>query len=157
MNERNILAKLNNEFIVNMVKCFSDRKYLYLVMDLLLGGDFRFHICVCKKFSEKKIQFFAGCIILGLEYLYKNKILHRDIKPENIVFDEMGYLRITDFGISRYATGDNYKETSGTPGYMSPEVLCHQNHSFEGDYFALGVILYECIIGKVLLIETLYR
>ena len=62
----------------------------------------------------------------ALEYLHSNNILHRDIKPENIVFDERGYLRITDLGIARqwHPESDNSKDTSGTPGYMAPEVMC---------------------------------
>lgn len=59
-------------------------------------------------------------MIMGLEYLHKNKIIHRDMKPENMVFDSEGYLRITDLGISRQLREDNHQDTSGTPGYMSP-------------------------------------
>lgn len=135
-------------FIVNMKFAFQDRENLYLVMDLLTGGDLRFHICFHRKFSEEQSKFFVACIVQGLEYIHNNSILHRDIKPENLVFEESGYLRITDFGIARKWNPDNAKETSGTPGYMAPEVMCRQNHGIEVDYFALGVICYECMIGK---------
>lgn len=118
-------------------------------MDLLTGGDLRFHICCFRKFSEEQTKFFAACIIAGLEFIHSNSILHRDIKPENLVFEETGYLRITDFGIARKWSPDNSKETSGTPGYMAPEVMCRQNHGMEVDYFALGVICYECMLGRV--------
>lgn len=87
-------------------------------------------------------------MILCLEYLHKNCILHRDIKPENLVFDEQGYLRITDLGIARVWNPENAKDTSGTPGYMAPEVMCRQNHGVSVDYFAMGVIAYECMLGK---------
>ena len=86
---------------------------------------------------------------MGLEYIHKHAILHRDIKPENLVFEENGYLRITDFGIARKWTPDNGKETSGTPGYMAPEVMCRKNHGIEVDYFALGIICFECMKGRV--------
>jgi serine/threonine protein kinase len=86
---------------------------------------------------------------LGLEFIHGNNIIHRDIKPENLVFEENGYLRITDFGIARKWSPDNSKETSGTPGYMAPEVMCRQNHGMEVDYFALGVICYESMLGRV--------
>lgn len=75
-------------------------------------------------------------------------MIHRDIKPENLVFDADGYLRITDFGIARIWTFDNAQDTSGTPGYMAPEVICKQNHGIGVDYFALGVIAHECMLGK---------
>lgn len=108
----------------------------------------RFHICVEKKFSEKQIKFFAACLILGLKQIHKKSFIHRDIKPENIIVDDKGYLRITDFGISQPLEKHNENNTSGTPGYMAPEILFHDKHSFEVDYYALGVILYELVEGK---------
>ena len=73
--------------------------------------------------GDNYVEFFIACMLLCLEYLHKNAILHRDIKPENLVFDEHGYLRITDLGIARLWNPENSKDTSGTPGYMAPEVL----------------------------------
>lgn len=70
------------------------------------------------------LEFFAACIITALEYIHINGIIHRDLKPENLVLDSRGYLRLTDLGIARIWNPDNAKDTSGTPGYMSPEVMC---------------------------------
>ena len=74
--------------------------------------------------------------------------MHRDIKPENLVLDSKGYLRITDFGIAKIYQNINSTETSGTPGYMSPEVIIGHNHNQVVDYFALGVLTHEFMIGK---------
>lgn len=57
-------------------------------------------------------------------------------------------MRLTDFGVARIMIGDNSHETSGTPGYMAPEVMCRQNHGLTADYFAVGVIAYECMMGR---------
>jgi serine/threonine kinase 32 len=65
-----------------------------------------------------------ACIIICLDYLHKNNIIHRDIKPENLVLDSKGYLRVTDLGIARIFKDENKSDTSGTPGYMAPEVMC---------------------------------
>ena len=66
------------------------------------------------------------------------------------LFDRaIGYLKITDFGIARVWNPENSHDTSGTPGYMAPEVMCRQNHGVAADYFAVGVIAYECMFGKV--------
>ena len=70
------------------------------------------------------------------------------MKPENLVFDKNGYLHLTDFGIARKKRPNNARDTSGTPGYMAPEVMFRKNHSFEVDFFAAGIILYEIVMGK---------
>ena len=146
-SERDLLSKMSHPFIVNMHFSFQDNDNLYLVMDLLTGGDLRYHICKNRKFTEEQSKFFIACILLGLEYCHHNQIIHRDIKPENLVLDENGYVHITDFGIAKIQTENNKKETSGTPGYMSPEVLCAQNHNIAVDYFAVGVMGYEFMKG----------
>ena len=146
-NEREFLSKLHHPFIVNMVCSFQDYDNLYLVMDLLTGGDLRYHICHKKQFNEEQSKFFSSCILLALEYIHINNIIHRDIKPENLVLDDKGYVRVTDFGVAKKNQRDNSSETSGTPGYMAPEVLCGLNHSFSVDFFALGVIIYEFMNG----------
>ena len=123
------------------------------------------------------LGFFVACLISGLEYFHKKNILHRDIKPENLVIETdgklthfscfeipykdkpnlscaplcavIGYLRITDFGIARMWREENAQDTSGTPGYMAPEVMCRQNHTTSVDFFAVGVIAYESMFGRV--------
>ena len=92
-------------------------------------------------------EFFAACLILALEYIHSMGVIHRDLKPENIVVDFQGYLKVTDFGIARLIRADNSSETSGTAGYISPEVLCHQTHGPSADVFALGVICFELLFG----------
>ena len=99
--------------------------------------------------SYNTIEFIIACIVLGLEYIHSKSIIHRDIKPENLIFDDKGYVRITDFGISKFFSTKNSHETSGTPGYMSPEVMRGQNHTAAVDFFALGVIGYEFMLGRV--------
>ena len=70
------------------------------------------------------LEFFVACLVAGLEYCHEKEIIHRDIKPENLVIDMDGYVRITDFGIARIWRPENAQDTSGTPGYMAPEVMC---------------------------------
>lgn len=103
MNERQILTQIHNPFIVNMYYAFQDRENLYLVMDLLSGGDLRYHICKYRRFSEEQtsiiiihlthnVGFFIACVVAGLEYIHERNIIHRDIKPENLVLDEEGII-----------------------------------------------------------------
>ena len=146
-NEKEFLSYLHHNFIVNMQCSFQDYDHLYLVMDLLTGGDLRYHICHEKKFTENQTKFFCACVITSLEYIHSKNIIHRDIKPENLVLDNKGYVHLTDFGVAKKNLKDNSSETSGTPGYMAPEVLCAQNHSFPVDFFAIGVMAYEFMFG----------
>ena len=147
MSERNLLSKLHHSFIVNMYFAFQDFYNLYLVMDLLTGGDLRFHIAHKKVFTEDQTKFFIANMLLALDYIHSQNIIHRDIKPENLVLEKNGYLRITDFGVAKINEKDNSSETSGTPGYMAPEVILVQNHGPPSDFFALGVIGYEFMLG----------
>ncbi len=146
--ERDLLERMNHPFIINMHFSFQDNDHLYIAMDLLTGGDLRYQLCLKKKFSEQETKFFLACIILSLEYIHSNNIIHRDLKPENLVLDSKGYVKLTDFGIAKFYVKENKRETSGTPGYMAPEVMCAQNHTIAVDYFALGVIGYEFMNGK---------
>ena len=146
--ERDLLSIMNHPFIINMHFCFQDLDFLYIAMDLLSGGDLRYQIFKQKIFYEEQTKFFISCIILSLEYIHSNNILHRDLKPENLVMDSQGYLRLTDFGIAKIYRKENNRDTSGTPGYMAPEVMNGQNHTIAVDYFALGVIGYELMMRK---------
>ena len=147
-SEKKFLSFLNHPFIVNMHYAFQDLDNLYLVIDLLTGGDLRYHISRYRTFSEEQTRFFIACIAYSLSYIHSYNVIHRDIKPENLVLEQNGYLRITDFGIAKDNMPDNSSETSGTPGYMSPEVMKGVNHSFPTDFFAIGVIGYEFLMGR---------
>ncbi len=146
--ELSLLSRIHHPFIVNVHFAFQDSDYLYLITDYFPQGDFRYQLINNKYYSEIQIKFIISNILLSLEYLHANNIIHRDIKPENILIDEKGYLAITDFGIARLKQKNNSKEKSGTPGYMAPEVMFVQNHSFAVDYYALGVIAYELLFGR---------
>ena len=142
-NERNFLSYLNHPFIVNMHYAFQDNLNLYLIIDLFTGGDLRYQLCQ-NYFNEKETKFFIACIILSLEYIHKNNIMHRDLKPENLILDSNGKVHLTDFGIAKKISANSTsKDTSGTPGYMAPEVMCGLDHNFAVDFFALGIIAFE--------------
>ena len=149
--EQELSSKLNHPFIVTMNFSFQDKDYLYMINDLMSGGDLRFWYTRQKSFNEKECKFFIACIILGLEYLHANKIIHRDLKPENLLFDKKGYIHISDFGIAKDLKNEPEEkiiDASGSPGYMSPETIFKQPHSYASDFFSLGVICYEMMMKK---------
>ena len=149
ISERHILKHIHHNFITNLYFSFQDKENLYLILDYYSGGDLRFYLNKNVQFNEVQIKFFVANIILSLKYLHQNNILHRDIKPENLVFDEKGYLNLTDFGISKKIKKNKpIKDRSGTPGYLSPEIISKKNQTFVCDYFPLGIIIYELIYLK---------
>ena len=148
LEERELLMKIDHPFIVKMHFSFQDKNNLYIISELMPGGDLRKYYVLKNNYNEKQCQFIAACIILALEYLHTNKIIHRDIKPENIVFDEKGYAKITDFGISKdFSKKRDSIDLSGSPGYACPEVVFGKAYSYPCDYFSLGVICYEMMLG----------
>jgi protein kinase A len=149
MNEQSLLRGMDSPFLVNMLASFQSRETLFLVMDYCNRGDLRYHLGNRRKFREEEARFFLACILTALQYMHARRVIHRDLKPENLVLDDKGYLRVTDLGVSREVKPNNAEDTSGTPGYMAPEVICKTNHSFPVDFFALGVIAYEFMTGRV--------
>ena len=84
-----------------------------------------------------------------MEFLHKNNILYRDLKPENILVDERGHLKLTDFGLCKhnFKKRDRADSFVGSPEYMSPEILLGKPYNFSVDYYTLGVLLFEMIVG----------
>ena len=151
LHEQDLCSKLNHPFLVTMNFSFQDKDYVYMINDLMSGGDLRYWYIQRKNFTEKECKFIIANIILGLEYLHSNKIIHRDLKPENILFDQKGYVHIADFGIAKELGGEPDEkiiDSSGSPGYMSPETILEQKHSYASDFFSLGVICYEMMMKK---------
>ena len=148
LRELTLLSSLRHQFIVNILYAFQDSSNLYLVLNLMPGGDLRFHMSRYKRFTEEQTKFFVACLVLGLEYLHNSGVIHRDVKPENIVLDRNGYLRLTDFGIAKRVSENCGDDSAGTPGYMAPEVLCKLPYGPGADYFAVGVIAYELMFGR---------
>lgn len=89
-------------------------------------------------------------MVLAIEYLHQNNIIYRDLKPENVLIDRDGYIRLTDFGLSkRNVIGEKDAfSVCGTPEYLAPEVLLKQGHGKPVDWWTLGCIIYEMVTGQ---------
>ena len=150
MQERLFLSNLRNPFIVNMICSFQDDNNLYLGLELMKGGDLRYHLMNSSQtFNESQLKFLLANILMGIEYIHFKNIIHRDLKPENILFDNKGYAYITDFNIScRKEDINNNNDISGTPVYMAPESIFLEEQDFMTDFYSIGIICYECIVGQ---------
>ena len=102
--EREIITTLDHPFIVKLQYAFQDRVNLYMVMEFINGGELFYHLHKSNRngFPYETVKFYAAQLVLMLEYLHNQDIIYHDLKPENILIDAQGYLRLIDFGLSRY-------------------------------------------------------
>lgn len=141
-------------YICTLHHSFKGQASTYLVLDLYVGGDLRYHLLSGVVFTEQTTAFIVTCLASALEFLHRKKILHRDVKPDNIMFDEHGFPSLTDFGIC-YPYKDLPREqhvcsmSSGTRQYIAPEVLTSTHrHDSSSDFWSLGIVAYELIYGE---------
>ena len=118
-------------------------------MDFCPGGELFYHLHNLGRFTEEQARFYISEILLGLEYLHSKDIAYRDLKPENILLDLDGHIKITDFGLSKQniSSFDLSSSFCGSPEYMSPEMLQGQGHGRAVDFYSLGALLYEMLVG----------
>lgn len=121
-----------------------------MILDFCPGGDLGEHLQVEHRFTEDRAKIYICEIITALEHLHKHNIIYRDLKPDNIVLDIDGHAMLTDFGLSKEEIiGDNSgaKSFCGSVAYLAPEMLKRKGHGKAVDWYLLGVVLYEMLVG----------
>jgi len=144
-NEKNILAMCQHPFLVNLAGWYQDQHELYMLFELLLGGEL-FSIMSKGIFTEDTCRFYAANVSSAFEYLHERKIAYRDLKPENLLLDDKGYLKVADFGFAKIVA-DRTWTLCGTPDYLAPEIITCKGHTCSVDWWALGIFLYELLTG----------
>ncbi|XP_023140121.2 serine/threonine-protein kinase N2 [Amphiprion ocellaris] len=152
MCEKKIFEVINgtrHPFLVNLYGCFQTADHVCFVMAYSPGGDLMTHIHT-SIFTEKQTQFYSSCVLLGLEFLHQNKIVYRDLKLDNLLMDADGFVRIADFGLCKEGMGhgDRTSTFCGTPEFLAPEVLIDNNYTRSVDWWGLGVLIYEMLVGE---------
>mmetsp|Transcript_20661 Transcript_20661/g.45310 ORF Transcript_20661/g.45310 Transcript_20661/m.45310 type:complete len:1236 (-) Transcript_20661:78-3785(-) len=149
-NERHLLSLMGSDFVIRLYCCYQDRRYVYMLMEAVLGGTLEAVVDRNPKgLPAAHVRFYVGCITLGLEHMHDRHIAHRDIKPGNILLDENGWPKICDVGFARFIIDKSYTML-GTPAYMAPEILDFPNkHDRRVDWWALGVMTFELLTGAV--------
>lgn len=147
MNEKAILRMTNSPFLVRLAATFNSGSFLYFLLEPALGGEL---FTVYEKHrlygSETHAMFYAACVIKAFTHLHQRLIIYRDLKPENLLLDNKGYCKVADFGLAKLSIGHSYT-TAGTPEFFAPEMILGSGHSFGVDCWALGVQIYEMMIG----------
>lgn len=148
IRERRMLEHLNHPFLCNLRYSFQDIEYIYIVVDLMTGGDLRFHI-TRKCFTEEAVRFWMAELGCALRYIHSQGIVHRDLKPDNVLLDGEGHVHLADFNVaSDFRPGKMLTSKSGTLAYLAPEVYEGLGYQSEVDWWSLGVTFYECIYNK---------
>ena len=152
LNERKALAAVESNFVVNLKYAFHTKNDIYLVLDLMTGGDLAFHLNQKGRFPKKECLYFAARILLGLQALHDKGYVYRDLKPENCLLADDGRVRITDLGLATKIT-PTLVGAAGTRGYWAPDMLRRDAkgkripYGHAVDWFSYGCCLAEFLCG----------
>jgi serine/threonine protein kinase len=146
LSEKAILGKLSHPFTVKMYASFQDQRYVHMLLEYIIGGEFFSHLRKSGRFANDQSCFYAAQIAAVFEYLHDQNIIYRDLKPENILIGADGYLKLTDFGFAKVVELRTYT-LCGTPEYIAPEVLLNKGHGKPVDWWTLGILIFEMIVG----------
>uniref|UniRef100_A0A4W5RPJ6 protein kinase C n=1 Tax=Hucho hucho TaxID=62062 RepID=A0A4W5RPJ6_9TELE len=152
MCEKRIFETVNvshHPFLVNLFACFQTPEHVCFVMEYTAGGDLMMHIHA-DVFTEPRAVFYSACVVLGLQFLHDHKIVYRDLKLDNLLLDTDGYVKIADFGLCKEGMGygDRTSTFCGTPEFLAPEVLTDTSYTRAVDWWGLGVLIYEMLVGE---------
>ncbi|KAF8632258.1 hypothetical protein AX15_002003 [Amanita polypyramis BW_CC] len=149
IQERRLLEEIDHAFVVNLRYAFQDDENCFFVLDLMLGGDLRFHLNKRGPVSEEVARFWVAELSSGLQYLHEQRIVHRDIKPDNILLDSDGHAHITDFNVAiHYSDRRLHTSVAGSMAYMAPQVVGRQGYSWQIDWWSLGITAYELLFNR---------
>ncbi|XP_022357236.1 serine/threonine-protein kinase N3 isoform X2 [Enhydra lutris kenyoni] len=143
------VGRTGHPFLLSLLACFQTSSHACFVTEFAAGGDLMMQIHE-DVFPEPQARFYLACVVLGLQFLHEKKIIYRDLKLDNLLLDAQGFLKIADFGLCKEGIGfgDRTSTFCGTPEFLAPEVLTQEAYTRAVDWWGLGVLLYEMLVGE---------
>jgi len=147
VNERFVLGGFDHPCIAKLMATFKTRHSLFMLLEPCDGGELFARMKKARRLDERAAGFYASCVVLALGHMHSRSVIYRDLKPENIMILGNGYAQIVDFGFAKRVYGGRTFTLCGTPEYLAPELLLTKGHGKGVDWWALGVLLYEMMVG----------
>lgn len=148
VNEKDTLASVRHPFVIRMLATFQDDRHLYVVLELVNGGELFTNLRNEGSFKLPKARFYISEVVSAITYLHNTLIVYRDIKPENILIDWSGHLKLTDFGFAKYTKGQQCYTFCGTTAYMAPEMVTRKGHYLPVDWWSVGILFFEMLAAR---------
>jgi len=141
---------LAHPYVVKLYNYFEDSNFVFIILELCKRRSLMELHKRRKAITEPETRYFMNQILLGVQYLHRQKIIHRDLKLGNIFLNEEMEIKIGDFGLATKESydGERKRTLCGTPNYIAPEVLTKKGHSYEVDIWSIGCIMYTLLVGK---------
>ena len=146
LNEKNILRSISHPFLISLTHSTMDTRFLYLLFPFIPGGELFSYLRSVRRFPASTAMFYTAEVVSALDYLHSLHIIYRDIKLENLLLDRQGHLKIVDFGFAKIVR-DRTWTMCGTPEYIAPEIILNKGYTISVDWWALGVLVYEMVVG----------
>lgn len=145
-NEIKILSRLRCVFIIELRAVFQDENSLFVMLEYIPGGELFSHLRRARQFELPVYQFVSVEIACALYHMHHLNIIYRDLKPENIAFNKLGHIRLVDLSLAKIIQNRTFT-LCGTPEYVSPEIINGRGYGASVDWWALGILLHEMVVG----------
>jgi serine/threonine protein kinase len=148
--EKEVLFEVAHPFCVSAHATFQTPELVVMVLDYVPGGELFGRLKEEGKFNENRTRLYAAELVLAIGHLHSRGLIYRDLKPENILVDRDGHLKITDFGLVKSRMNGATSTTTtfcGTPEYVAPEMLQQKPYTKSVDWWSLGILIYEMLVG----------